>query len=337
MAISRIWQAGMETGSIKEFHGITNTPTASVAQKKTGSYGFASNSVTNKNGWVIVPATRQIRMGFWFNPMVLVPLSSGHYDVCYIQSAAPANLINLHQRAPAYGGAAELDIGGVDQDVALGMMEASIWHHYVLDVKVDNAAGWAKVYRDGVEILSFAGNTGNADITKVIFGVGVSPAITQYYDDMYVDDTTGEGAAAVGPILRFPYIVPDGAGNYTQWDPSAGNNWDCVDEVPPSDADYVETNVVDEFDSYTMTTYTIDTGETVQAVIPIVRVQRSDVTEEIAVGTREGGVDLIGADQVPDAAWNYLFERQTAQPGGGAWDQAAITGVESVIKSRGSY
>ncbi len=157
---------------------------------------------------------------------------------------------------------------------------------------------------------------------------------------MYIEDTTGEGSDVVPPKLRFYYLTPDGNGNYADWDGSDGNqvdNYLLVDEVPPSDADYVETNVVDRLDSYTMTTFVLGTGQTIVAVIPIVRGQREGITEELALGTRYSGTDLIGSDQEPLGSFRYLWERQIAKPGGGDWNQSAIDGVETVIKSRGTF
>ena len=331
MAITRRWQSGAETGHKNEFSNVVGGFVVTTANKYTGAYSF-KDPTSNDYGYQTIPATRQIRVGFF-----LYGNSSRAAVRFEIRDAGTNQLVGLFLST---SGAISLQVLDATKDTKAGI-NVFEWHHFLVDVKIDNAAGWAKVYRDGIEVLSFAGNTGNADISDVKFGNGsFTGTYPCYWDDIYIDDTAGEGAAVAGPVLRFNYLTPNGNGNYSQWDGSDGNqvdNYLLVDEVPPSDADYVETAVVDEFDSYAMTTRALDVGESFIAVIPVARVQRGDITEEIALGTRYSGTDVVGSDQVPETPFNYLWERQTVKPGGGAWDQAAVDGVEALIKSRGSY
>ena len=51
--------------------------------------------------------------------------------------------------------------------------------------------------------------------------------------------------------IRVDAIHPNGAGNYTQLTPSAGSNYECVDETNMDDSDYVEGANAGDKDSYT--------------------------------------------------------------------------------------
>jgi hypothetical protein len=86
-----------------------------------------------------------------------------------------------------------------------------------------------------------------------------------------------------------------------------------------------------------MTTYTLGAGESCVALIPVAVCKHTGATEDIAIGTRYSSTDVIGSDQDPGNNYGPNAERQTTKPGGGAWDQTAIDGVEVVVKSRGSY
>lgn len=328
MAITRRWQSGAETGSITEVSRINGTFSVQ-ATPYTGTYSFRDFNIAR--GYVDIPATRQARIGLFLRGHE----NASRYTIVFADSG-DNKLVGLRWKDDA---SVELLVGGVVRDTEVGMNIGQNWMHIGLDVKIDSSSGWAKVYADSQGVMDYAGNTGNADITYAAFGhFGDQGASYQiYYDDIYVDDTTGEGTFAVCPVLRFFYVVPNGVGNYSQWNPSAGNNYECVDEVPPSSADYVQINVVDQLDSYAMDTHTLGAGQTIEAVIPIVSAARQDASEEIAVGTRLSGTDLIGSDQTPGIAYDNFWERQTTKPGGGAWAQADVDAFEALIKSRGSY
>ena len=342
MATTRVWQSGAETGSIDEVDGVDSsamsTPDVSSTQAKTGTYSIYTN-VTTSNGWtyayVTIPATRQIEFGCFHYGNAP---TNGTREMWSMRSAA-GNLIML-QLTSANVLELVVGVGTEDTSSAFGSLA---WKRLSLDIKIHATTGWVKVYRDNVEILSFEGNTGNADIVQMRFGAlewGSNEAMPHYWDDMFINDTTGETMGEVIPNLRFYFITPNGNGNYADWDGSDGNqvdNYLLVDEVPPSDADYVETNVVDELDSYTMTTFVLSTDQLIKAIIPIARANREGATEQIALGTRYSGTDLIGSDQNPSGSFDYVWERQVTKPGGGDWDQASLDGVEAVIKSRGTF
>jgi hypothetical protein len=74
--------------------------------------------------------------------------------------------------------------------------------------------------------------------------MGNNPQINMWIDDVIFDDSTWVGPSSIQGL------VPTGAGATTQFDPSTGSNYACVDEVPASDTDYIYTNTANDVDTY---------------------------------------------------------------------------------------
>ncbi len=121
---------------------------------------------------------------------------------------------------------------------------------YLIEIryKPHDSTGVFQVKLNGVLEIDFSGDTTNyagqidririGDTSNWSYGYG-------YYDDLVLDD-----AGWIGNT-KIQAIGPSAAGNSAQFDPSAGSNWECVDEVPPSDDDFNSTNVNDEVDLFT--------------------------------------------------------------------------------------
>jgi hypothetical protein len=298
----------------------------------TGARSMQRTAVNSYN-YFSIPSTYQIRAGFFFK-------QSGQFwsaDQQYIFQLIGPNVRLKGQSSTLY------IYAGSNKDSYAN--PGYDWKHFGIDAKIDPSAGWFDVYLNGAStpVMSWTGNTGSNPITSIRLTGWAHLVLsgTVWLDDVYVDDTTGESSGTPPPIIRFYPLTMDGNGNYAQWvgsDADSTDNYLHVDEVPSSTADYVESDAADEFDSYTMTGITLDTGQTINAVIPAVDVMRAGTTEEIALGTRLSSTDLIGSDQEPPgAAHQILSERQTTKPGGGAWTESDVNSAELVIKSRGSY
>jgi hypothetical protein len=353
MTITRLGQAGAEHGGATvamekaEFTDIS-TPDAFVPATtiaRTGSYSYLFNARYGRWAYWQISATRQIRMGWFLYAASLGNQATGNMLTVRTDTT---DLLHLGWSALAEKTSGDINLyfnsswqGATTSHPIL----PSTWQHFAIDMKIDSSAGWVKLYIDGNEVKSFtATNTGNDDIEVVQIGSTLlwhSSNRYTYMDDIYLDDTTGESVPTESPpVLRFYYVLPNGNGNYSQWDGSDGdstNNYQLVDDVPAVATDYVETGVADEYDSYTMGTFTLGSGQTIAAVIPQGIVQRAGNSELIALGTRLSSTDSIGSDQTPAADWSGRFERQTTKPGGGSWAQADLDAFELVLKSRGTY
>lgn len=217
------------------------------------------------------------------------------------------------------------------------------YYHIGIDIKIDATAGWVYLYRDGAEIVSFDGDTnnGHASFNRLQLGnLGVGLAWTSgIMDDLVWFDSTGEAAPAAIADYRLFAIAPTGNGNYNEWDGSDGNavnNFEMIDDNPADDeTTYLTTDVADDTESFTMSTFTIPDGFAVEEVIPIAIARKIDALGALGLklGTRLSSTDLLSATKALGTGYTIYRERQAAKPGGGNWTNADIDSVEIIIEA----
>lgn len=83
-----------------------------------------------------------------------------------------------------------------------------------------------------------------------------------HMDDIYIADTTGSVNNDFLGDVRIDAIHPNGAGNHTDFTPSTGANYQCVDEINFDSSDYVEGANAGEIDSYTYPAVPTDIDDT---------------------------------------------------------------------------
>jgi len=348
MAITRLAQMGFEsntTGSINEWSGVAaNAPTISNTVAKTGTYSTRFDNSTTQSAYRNIAGTRQLRTSFhWYS---VGPALAGDVATIYAIADAGGNLL-LEIRGDENNNLL-LYVAGVLQDTAVNARVDEVFFHIGCDCKIDSVAGWVNVYADGILILEFAGNTGNADAVAVHFGNKRAAADYwggyQYLDDIYIDDTTGELAAAAVPDARFSYLMCEtGAAEHNAWTGSDGNsvdNYALIDERPhTTDTDYILAASADLLNTVQLATMAIPVGMTIKAVIPTAYAKKTDggVDTHIAMLMYGAATLVTGADQELPTSYLPMEERFVAKPGGGAWDQAALDALQVGVKSRGSF
>ena len=339
MAIDRIWQAGFEVQNVvSEMSGVLKswgTVDISSTQKKTGSYALR---ISNAKGSAYVDFTTrtQLRLGFYARlaapryttqPVQVFSIANGITDLVEVRYDSSDNDFNLFTNGSFRTNWA----GGwiVDQ-----------WYHFGVDYKRNASTGWISIYVDGILRMTYSGDLGATDPNRVFLGsypgtesIDCYSDGNSYYDDFYLDDSVGEGAAVRLADLRFHHLYPNANGNYSNHDGSDGNkvdNYLLVDERPPDDdTEYVYATAASIKDSYGMLDFSMPGGATIQAVI-IQAVARKDTTEDIklALGSRLSSTDLIGTAQIlPTTYGEMIFERQSTKPGGGVWADSDVDSV----------
>lgn len=118
-------------------------------------------------------------------------------------------------------------------------------------IVIDDTNGIIQIKVNGSLVFDYSGDTKPGSDTGcnnlVIGSTGLSGA---YVDDIAIGDDQGSSFTTWLNGIRFHRLAPTGAGNYSQWTPSSGNNWDCVDETPVVDSDYVYPGSTGLKDSY---------------------------------------------------------------------------------------
>jgi len=347
MAITRLLQTGFEWSTVEFLALFPNIIATAPSVYSIGAFtdSYLGEWEANEEGVYTNPlgsAIAQCRIGFHLHAQ-----TTGSGDNILIAGLGKTDhtteIISLYYDEDAAG--LELFAGATSLGTyAYDMSYPGRWTHFGIDVKIDGAAGWAYVYIEGEQVIGFSGDTndGGADFDVLVIGpnaAGQNWTAKMRMDDLYWDDTTGEGAAAVVPKKRFYWIQPNGNGNYADWDGSDGNqvnNYQLIDDFHGlSTTDYVESQVAAEFDSYALAAAPSDDINTITAVIPFVYAidDGAGGPDSISIGTRLGGTDLMGADIALPTSYGIVFERQTTKPGGGAWTTTDIDSTELVIES----
>jgi len=107
------------------------------------------------------------------------------------------------------------------------------WHHFELKVTIHPSTGSYELRHNEVNVLSGSGvNTANAGTSQAdIFALRFTTTNTNArFDDIWVWDGTGSLNNDFGGDAIIEEFHPNGAGNSTQWTPSAGSNFDNVDD-----------------------------------------------------------------------------------------------------------
>lgn len=163
-----------------------------------------------------------------------------------------------------------------------GVLNMTGWNYIEMKVYIHDTAGTVDLWVDGINKLSLTSqDTKNGTDAYVnilaIGGKDNSQGNTQKCDDLYVTDD--QGAAPLNGRLgdcRIEALLPNGAGDSSQFTPSAGSNYENVDErVIDNDTTYNESSTTGHKDLYAMSNLAGTSGS-ILAVVPWVRAKKTD-------------------------------------------------------------
>jgi len=206
---------------------------------------------------------------------------------------------------------------------------------YLIEVhyKIADSGGQLDVKLNGLQILTYLGDTKpGTETTFNSFRLGY--VTSSQYGYAYYDNIILESSGWVGST-HIQALLPTAAGTTTEFTPSAGANYACVDERPASNADYVSINAVDKTDTYAM-------GDLVGAIgaIKAVQVQARVVREgdsvplNIKLAVRSGGSDYLSANNaIPSSASGVAAIWEVDPDTSSAWLSAGVNAIETGFKT----
>lgn len=178
---------------------------------------------------------------------------------------------------------------------APGVFPASAWTYIEVKVTVDDSAGAVDVQVNGTNVLSLTGldnqQTGNNYITRYGLATGL-------YDDHYLADTSGPapGNDFLGDV-KVETLYPNAAGDSADFTPSAGSNYQNVDEPQTNDGDttYNESSTTGDIDLFNLDSL-VTTSGTVFAVQQHMAARKTDgVVREVRHKLKSGSTTVDGA------------------------------------------
>ena len=212
---------------------------------------------------------------------------------------------------------------------------ANTWYLLETHVKIDDSVGLIEVRIDGIDFVSFSGDTKpGADTT--FDAVVATTGITFYLDDLAFNDTTGgvdDSWCGDGKIVMLP---PSSAGDTTQWTPSAGSNWQNADDVPPDgDTTYNSENTSGDVDLYNTMTFTIPANHVVKSVYTEARTREETAAgDSLQYGLKTNGVEYWDAGQAQLTSYQrYVGTRHRVNPQTlVTWIQGELDGLQVGVK-----
>lgn len=201
-------------------------------------------------------------------------------------------------------------------------------HRWGVRFVQSDTTGTIEVWCDGALVMNRTmKTTADTDSSLVINGIRLtaSGSGTANFDSVVISDAP-QGDCHVD------YLVPDGNGDTSQWvgsDSDSVDNWELVDEIPPSGADYVEADATDLRDLYTVTN--LPASGTILGVQAVVHPWKLGPGAEIPTSTilKTGvgeHVDLI--EGISTAMQGLETPIRTTRPGGGAWTVSDVNDMQ---------
>jgi hypothetical protein len=316
------------------------TGASMVAGRFPGSKAFAGNGVTASS--LFLPllgnhATLGQSLSL-YAPSAPVSWPSTGNNIVFTETGSPQITVafNLSGQFTVKRGNAGGTLLGTSTNQILG----ATW--YWVEVKVTFATGVGgrvEIRVNDSVWLTLSGintsATGNAYANAgFLSSNGADNPLT--FDDYVVWNTAG---AVNNDFLGDSRIVtgfPDSAGDLTQWTPSAGANWQNVDENPPDDdATYNSSNVAGDIDTYGITDFTLLGG--IKCVQNTMYVRKTDAAaRQVASVARRLGMNTVGTPQTAYSSYRFLMQLLEQDPYLAAqWQLAELNatqfGVENVI------
>lgn len=257
-------------------------------------------------------------------------ISGGTVEFCNVKQAAASSSVHLTISITPSGNiqVRRGTIVGSIIATTTHVMTAGVWSYLEFKYTIDNSAGALEIRIDGsgtpdVDLSSIDTQNAGGPLSDAILLHGNN--VNHDFDDFYIDDAQFHGDVFITTL------VPDGVGADADFTPSAGSNWENVDELPvDEDTTYNESSTAAHQDRHTFT----DLPATADTVIGV---QVSTFSKKQAAGPREirlvaydGVTEGDGAlDHTPGTEWEWdmtMFEDHPT--GAAAWTTSEVDAGE---------
>lgn len=223
--------------------------------------------------------------------------------------------------------------GGTLLATASHAMVVGTYYFVEVDLTVHDTTGAVDVWVNGELWASASGvdtkNGGTGYIDAMSFHHANGNNQTSV-DDWYILDTAGADNNARLGDCKVEVLHPTGAGATTDWTPSAGSNWQDVDEAATNgDTDYVSSATPGDVDTYAYGNLATGAG-VVFAVQHLLSIRKDDAGARTARPlSRVGGTDYPGVTRAVFDTYTYDVQIEEENPDTAApWTIADVNGAE---------
>jgi hypothetical protein len=315
--------AGRYTNASPSAVGLTASPRAPGCYYASGYSGVIKRPFT---------AASEVFTGIGFNPTTL---AANKYILSFFGDAAVTQHISLVLNA---AGRIELRLATNNGSVlATGgtTLPVGQWTYIEARATIADSGGVVQVRLNGntANEIDYTGDTRNAGTNTTIDAISMGgSSTTDYFADWYILNTAGTFNNNWRGDVVVRTLTPNGNGAYSQLSGSDGdtvNNWQLVDEVPPSTSDYVGSQTVDNKDAYTLPDLPA-TVTTVYGVQVAATMAKSDAGSGAAkILTRSDDTDYTPNTYTLGTSWSETLELSEADPATTlAWTPAGVNALQ---------
>lgn len=331
--MARIFQTGLETGSVDPLTTIATVNTTLETTVTRGSWSSYAAKIGTSSGyahWTLGAGYGEFYMGFGFHTGSISAIdtltcrSPDGTVQCSLEYGASGQLLALRGTTTTLGSG--------------GQLVANTWHWIECHIIISNTVGEFTVKLDGVQVINVTGadtqaHASETTVQTLRFEGSVAP---HYFDDIVINDTTGAQNTSWPGDVRVSGYTPNADGDVSGLTLSTGtSHYAVVDERPPNDAtDYAYDSVVNDYDLLNIPN---TSGiSSVQAVTLWLRAQKSDAgAANIAHMLKSGATEDTGSDVALSTSWTYHGKVYNVDPtDSGAWTTGKLDALQIGAKCR---
>jgi len=162
---------------------------------------------------------------------------------------------------------------GVTSDA---IFDDNVWYYMETKTSVNNTTGSCQVRINGATHLQIDnidtdpsnGVHPTVNYIEMVTCTTPATAVTTFIDDLYLLNNIGLSNNDFLGDVYIQAILPNGAGAHSDWSPSSGANYECVDDIDiDNDVTFVSTTTDNAIDTYEFQNVTAITGSTIKAVV----------------------------------------------------------------------
>jgi hypothetical protein len=304
---------------------------ADITKKWTSSSGSITGFLTGRTGLALkasssfsaqksVANSATLVMGFALN----TPTLSGTFRFADGSSSQTQIVINADGSITAWRFTNQ-SLGSS----AAGVITINNWYYIEFKTTFSNTGSF-EVRVNGVNVLSGSSVDTTSTANNYANSLHIAPATSAFIDDLYLCDALGSTNNTFLGDVRVDALLPNGAGSNTDWTPSTGSNYTCVDETSISTTDYVSSSTVGHIDTYAFANLTSITG-TILAVAVNNVVSKDDAgAKSIADVVKSSSTTSVGSNFTPSfGSWLVCQQIWETDPNtSAAWTESGVNAAE---------
>lgn len=325
MVYTPLWGTGFEMGSkeIVVTSDITGTVTIETSIVHTGAYSLRLDGIGSSA--IFRVALDETQAELYVSAWLRASTNSSSLSKFELVTSDGYRIGLWNDTAywDAYVNGAKVADGSVS---AVG----GSWHLVELYVSIsDTGAIQSKI--DGIADIDYSGDTKPGTGTT-INGVNFEQSYLNSHVYFYIDDITIATGGWIGDVRYGAALVPTADTAVKWWEPSTGtDNYALLDELPPSDTDYVSSGSSGAKDLYEMSDWAGDPTSEIQFIVDWIRAKK-DVAgdQQIRSIIKSGATESSGGSIDLGTVYQYYGRILITNPDtAAAWEDAGIDALQA--------